>query len=130
MGDRDEFLPAAVREEFLALDEYLASRQHERLVDLLTRWSTYTDTLFKREPVDFDDFRAMLGARDAIQALLNRATLPTKRVLEALVSHQDSMFVLGTTEKSGPDKTDVFGNQRTDWWWHRVPVSQGLDWTP
>jgi hypothetical protein len=99
-------------------------------VNLFKRWSTYADILFKRESVDFDDFRAMLGARDAIQDLLNRATLPTKRVLEALVSHQDSMFLLGTIETGRTDKTDIFGNERTGWWWRRVPANQGLDWTP
>lgn len=129
MGD-DDVLPAAVREELLTLDAYLVSRQRERLVHLLTRWSNYGDKIFSREPIDFDDFQAVLGARDALAAVLGRATLRTKRILEALVSHQDSLFLSGTVARGGTPETDIFGDPMVGWWWYRVPVSQGHGWTP
>ena len=72
-------------------------------------------------PITQDDYSAILFARDAIQNLIQRATLVTGRILEALVSHDDSVFLSATRHDDSGSFQAAERGDRPGWWWDRVP---------
>ena len=119
MVNIDDLLPPGVSAELEAIDRAVAAARHQTLAQLLHALYGYGDTLASRRRVHLDDYAGMLVARDALEGVLVRATLPTRRLIEGLVSHSDSLLFLGTIFDEGgllraPD-------DRPGWWWHRVP---------
>src|SRR5205085_3273288 len=123
MDDPAEVLSEQVREELIVLDSHVSSRRRQSLPELLRAWSRYADLISSRERIDLDDYRGMLFARDAIQDVVRRATPATGRLLEALVSHPDSLFVFGTRKDDAGVLQAEQTEDRPGWWWGRVPDS-------
>ncbi len=119
--DLSELLSSHMWEELNALDSRLSSRRRQSLSELLRAWSRYAELVASREPIDSDDYTAMLFARDAIQDLAEHATLPTQRLLEALVGHADSVFFFGTRPDVIGDVRGGVRDARPSWWWDRIP---------
>jgi hypothetical protein len=124
-ADPTDVLPEQVREELLALDARLSSRRRQSLPELLRAWSRYAELLSSRTPLDPDDYRAMLFARDAIEDLVGRATPTTRQILEALVGHSDSLFLFGTREDHDGAVQGRSHEDRPGWWWSRAPLKPG-----
>jgi hypothetical protein len=121
MVDLNDIFPPDVSADLDALDKEVASRRRQTLGQLLEAWYGYGEILSSRRTVHLDDFVAMLLARDALNAVVGHANPPTRRVLEALLSHADSRFFAGTV----PDQHGVLTAPaaRPGWWWHRIPES-------
>jgi hypothetical protein len=115
--DIAELLSAEVRLELAALDAQERSSSRQTLAVLLGRWRRYAVWVSSARPVPLDDYQAMLFARDEIQRLIAIASLPTARLLDALVSPDDSVFLAGTTA----DDDGVFQGHGHGWWWRRLP---------
>jgi hypothetical protein len=111
-----------VLDELSLLDAFVSRRHRQSLPELLSAWRRYSDLVASRLPVDMDDFKAMLFARDAIQEAVNRATLSSARLLEALISHEDSAFEMGTTNDENGLLLARRLEHRPGWWWGRIPL--------
>ena len=96
--------PDEVSREFEYLDAIVRSTRRQSLSDLLRLWHHYAERLASRRPISQDDYAAILFTREDIQDLLQRGSLITSRVLEALISHDDSVFLSATQ----PDDSGSF----------------------
>jgi hypothetical protein len=113
--------PEEVQREIEYLDALVRSDRHQSLPDLLRLWHHYADLLAKRRSMPQDDYAAILFTRDDIQDLLQRASLVTGRVLSALISHDDSVFMSATRHDDTRSFQAAERAERPGWWWDRVP---------
>ena len=113
--------PDEVAREFEYLDALIKSDRRQSLSDLLRLWHHYADRLASRRSISQDDYAAILFTRDDIQDLLQRASLFTGRVLEALISHDDSVFLSATRHDDSGSFQAADRGERPGWWWDRVP---------
>jgi len=113
--------PDEVNRELEFLDNLIRSDRHQSLPDLLRLWHHYAELIASSRPITQDDYSAILFARDAIQNLIQRATLVTGRILEALVSHDDSVFLSATRHDDSGSFQAAERGDRPGWWWDRVP---------
>lgn len=122
--DISELFPAGIIEELGRLDSYVRGKRRQSLPELLRAWSRYANRLSTHEPVDLDDYVGMLFARDAIQDIMQQATPVAARVLEALITLDDALFLFCTK----PDEDNVLEAMVTSipsyWWWHRIPFTR------
>jgi hypothetical protein len=119
MVDLNELLPDDILSELDAFDRLVESQRHQTLAQLLRAWYGHGERLAAGHRVHLDDFGGMLSARDAIGAVLGRASFPTQKILLALISYADSQFFSGTV----PDDAKILGvpENQPGWWWHRIP---------
>jgi hypothetical protein len=118
--DIAQLLPVEARQELDLLDEYLSSRR-QSLPDLLRAWSGYARTMARHERIHMDDYLAMLFARDAIHDVVQRATPTVSRLLGALVSDSDSLFLFGTHNDDEQLIQSKMTTTSSAWWWRRAP---------
>jgi len=116
-----DLFPDEVARELEFLSALLESRRRQSLPDLLRAWHNYAERVASRAPIAQDDYAAMLFARDAIQDLLQRASLVTGRLLEVLINHDDSLFLFATRHDDSGSFQAADRGDRTGWWWDRVP---------
>ena len=121
MTELSSLLPSEVRRELDELSAFVSRQRRQSLAELLRAWTRYADLVISQKAVALDDYRAMLFARDAIQDLVCRASLPTARLLDALVSHADSLFLVGTVKDDAGLLLAEHTEHRLGWWWHRIP---------
>jgi hypothetical protein len=116
-----DIFPEGFSEELDVLDRHLQSQRRQSLPELLRAWDRYAEVLVGRVPVALDDYIAMLFARDAIQDLLQRANPLAGRVLEALISHNDNLFLNATRIDVDEVLNALEANGKKGWWWSRIP---------
>jgi hypothetical protein len=122
--DINELLPIDALEEFRRLDNYVRTQRRQSLPELLRAWSRYANWLSTREAVNLDDYLPMLFVRDAIQDLVQQATLTVALLLEALIANDDSIFLFGTEEDTEDILATVVSSIPERWWWHRIPINE------
>jgi hypothetical protein len=116
-----DIFPDEISKELECLDALLKSDRHQSLSDTLRLWRHYVGLLASRHPISQDDYVAILSTRDDIQDLLQRASLITGRILEALVSHDDSIFLSVTRNDDLRSFQAADREGRPGWWWNRIP---------
>jgi hypothetical protein len=121
--DISELLPADVVEELRHLDSYVSAKRRQSLPELLRAWSRYANRLSTHEPVDLDDYVGMLFARDAIQDIIQQATPTAARLLEALTTLDDALFLF-CTKHDEDNVLEAAASIGPYWWWHRIPLTQ------
>lgn len=119
--DPSELFSADVADELRRLDSHVRARRRQSLPQLLAAWTRYAGQLARDETVDLDDYLAMLFARDAIQDVIQRATPVVARVIEALVAHNDSIFLFCSKADDDNIVGSMSGEPGPGWWWARVP---------
>jgi hypothetical protein len=122
MMDLNELLPAGILQELRHLDSYVSTQRRQSLPELLRAWSRYANRLSNQEAVDLDDYMPMLFARDAIQDVIQQATLTVARLLEALIAHDDSIFLFCSQQDRDNVLATVVTSIPPHWWWHRIPL--------
>jgi hypothetical protein len=99
MMDLNELLPAGILQELRHLDSYVSTQRRQSLPELLRAWS-----------------------RDAIQGIIQQATLAVARLLEALIARDDSIFLFCTQQDRDNVLATVVTSIPPHWWWHRIPL--------
>jgi hypothetical protein len=119
MMNLSEIVPPEVLADLEAIDRTVSMRRHQTLGQLLVAWYGHGETLMSRRAVHLDDYVGMLSARDALEAVIDGASLPTRHLLGALTSYSDCLFFAGTV----PDAEGILRapEERVGWWWHRIP---------
>jgi hypothetical protein len=120
--DMNELLPIDALEECRRLDSSVRMQRGQSLPELLRAWSRYANWLSKREAINLDDYLPMLFVRDAIQGLIQQATLTVARLLEALIANDDSIFLFCTKQDTESILASVVSSIPERWWWHRIPI--------
>jgi hypothetical protein len=119
--DPSELFSTEFIDELDSLDAYVRSQRRQSLADLLRAWSRYSGLLASNKPIDSDDYLAMLFARDAIQDILERATPTVGRVLQALVTQDDSIVLFCSRRDDGNILASMTTQPQSGWWWTRLP---------
>jgi hypothetical protein len=122
MADLAKLFPQEFWDEVDVLTGMVASqRRSQSLPELLQLWSRYAAIIARNEQIHLDDYSAMLFARDLVQEVIDTASLRTGRILEALISVDDSLFLFGTQQDDGEIIKQSHLRVGNGWWWRRVP---------
>ena len=119
--DPSELFSRELTDELHELDSHVRAQRRQSLPELLDAWRRYASRLAQDEAVDLDDYVAMLFARDAIQDVIERATPTIARVLEALVAHNDSVFLFCSRADNSNVVGSIADRPGPGWWWARLP---------
>lgn len=119
--DPSELFTRELADELRELDSHVKAQRRQSLPELLDAWRRYAIRLAQDEAIDLDDYMAMLFARNAIQDVIERATPTIARVIEALVTYSDSIFLFCSLADNGSVVGSIADDPGPGWWWTRVP---------